>query len=308
MLSKKRKAKNLSTCVIIATRNRLPDLLTFLDSLACQTEVPDELIIVDSSEKKLTDHKKFLEVFAEKNFCNTKLVYTHTTKPGAARQRNIGARMSSEDLFYFFDDDTVLRPNYLEVMNSILRQRHDYAGGMATLEGVQPKRKSIDRFIKSIFCLQKDNAAGMFTMSGMPTHPYGLKKFMEVQVLGGCCVYRSSVFKKYWFDEKLGRYSYMEDCDLSFRVSRKHKLFFNPATQLEHRHSPRARDTTEEISVVLMRNYSYLFFKNFYSRRRLKIIFYFWTVYGLFFQALFTKNKAALKGYWRGLKKYYSEG
>ena len=296
---------NLSSAVIVPTRNRLQDMLCFLDSIKVQTIKPDELIVVDSSDTKLTDHKEFLEKFSKNVFKDVKLIYEHT-KPGLTLQRNIGASLVSSDLIYFFDDDTVLEPSYLEKMNETFVRFPRYAGGMGAVLGVPGKRRSIHRFVRRIFFLQRDNASGMFTLSGMPTHTYGTSKFKDVQVLGGCCMaYRSNVFKKHLFDEHLGRYSYMEDCDFSFRVSRTCRLFFNPEARLEHRHSPLARDKVEDNRAMFIKNYSYLFFKNFYLRNRLKVIAYVWSVLGLFVQAILIRNKAYIRGYFKGLKQYY---
>jgi len=254
----------------------------------------------------LIDYEQFTKKFSDNFFPVTKLIYKHTTKPGAARQRNIGARFSSADIFYFFDDDTVLNPDYLELINGVLQENPQYGGGMGTLQGVPPKSMTFDRFIKYTFMLQRDNASGKFTLSGMPTHTYGLPGLREVQVLGGCCAYRSSVFKQHWFDENLGRYSYMEDCDLSFWVSRKYPLFFYPKACLDHRQSLLARDTVEDNRAIYIRNYSYLFFKNFYPRNKFKIFAYWWSVLGLFVQAILVRNKAYIRGYLKGLYQYYT--
>ena len=105
--------KKLTAAVIIPTRNRLNDLLTFIDSLAAQTIKPNELIIVDSSDEPLINNAQFNKNFSEKNFPNIKLIYKHTDIPGAARQRNVGTHLSEADIFYFFDDDSVLNKDYI---------------------------------------------------------------------------------------------------------------------------------------------------------------------------------------------------
>lgn len=297
--------QKLSCAVVVATYNRLPVILDFLYSLRRQTEQPQELIIVDSSDKKLIEEPLFCELFSRVQFPVTQLIYVHTL-PGAAYQRNVGADHSTADIIHFPDDDTVLDANYLERMNMMFQRCPEYAGGMGSVKGVAPQKMNRYRLLRMLFFLQRDNARGTFTISGMPTHTYGNSGFAQVEVLGGCCMaYRGAIFKQYKFDESLGRYSYMEDCDLSYRVSRQYPLFFNPEAQLEHHHSPLARDRVEDNRAIFIRNYSYLFFKNFYSRNRFKVVAYWWSVLGLFVEALVIRDKSYLKGYWKGLYRFY---
>ena len=126
--------------------------------------------------------------------------------------------------------------------------------------------------------------------------------FKDVQVLGGCCMaYRSWVFKKHLFDEALERYAYMEDCDFSRRVSYDYPLFFNPEAKLRHLGSPVARDKVIDNRAMYIKNYRYLFFKNFYPKNKWKIVAYWWSIVGLFVQALVMWNMDYIKGYWKGL-------
>jgi hypothetical protein len=88
-------------------------------------------------------------------------------------------------------------------------------------------------------------------------------------------------------------------------VSLKGKLFFNPAAQLYHYHSPVSRDKVVANRAMFIHNYSYLFFKNFYPYNKFKVIFYSWSILGLFVEALLYRRLDYVKGYWQGLRKYY---
>jgi glucosyl-dolichyl phosphate glucuronosyltransferase len=298
--------QTITSSAIICTRNRLNDLVRMLNSLHQQTSQPDELIIIDSGDKKLINDPSFLALFNEKFFAQTQLIYKHT-KPGLTHQRNVGISCAQKDIIYFFDDDVVLDKDYLKQMNFAFLKNPQAAGGMGTITNIPNKNIDIYRFLHSFFLLQKDYASGNFTFSGMPTHVYGTSTFKPVQVLGGCCMaYRRNILKKYQFDEKLYGYAYMEDCDLSRRVSYEAPLFYNPAATLQHFNSPISRDAIQENRAMFIHNYSYLFFKNFYSRNRLKIIPYCWSIVGLFAEALLLRNKAYLQGYFQGLKRFYS--
>ena len=112
---------------------------------------------------------------------------------------------------------------------------------------------------------------------------------------------RADVARKFLFDEFLGAYSYMEDADISKRISGNYKLFYNPLAVLDHRQSPHNRDALRKNRALYLRNYTYLFFKNFYPHNKLKIIGYWWSVIGLFVEAVVGRNKLAILGYWDGL-------
>ncbi|MFC1842908.1 glycosyltransferase family 2 protein [Candidatus Dependentiae bacterium] len=297
---------SISSSVIVCTRNRPADVVNFLDSLKKQTEKPNEVIIVDSSDEEIYKNPIFFESFSSKHFPKTKLIYKHTA-PGLTYQRNIGAKAASCQVIHFFDDDVILEKNYLQQMNHVFAQNPQYAGGMGDITNIPKKKRSFNTILRNLFMLQRIYSSGKFTLSGMPKHPYGTNTFKQVEVLGGCVMaYRSWVFKKHFFDEKLKKYCYMEDCDFSRRISYEHPLFYNPKAKLKHLHSPVSRDRIEENKAMYIKNYSYLFFKNFYPKNRLKIFAYTWSILGLFAEGILYRNKAYLKGYFKGLKNFFS--
>jgi len=298
---------SISNSVVVATKDRPDDIINFLDSLNNQTTKPNEIIIVDSSDNPLWKNENFLQNFNTKKFPQIKMIYKHTN-PGLTFQRNVGIKAASCDVVHFFDDDVILGKNYLQEINKTFEQNPHYAGGMGDIQNIPHKTNSLNIFLRKLFMLQRIYANGKFTPSGMPQHTYGTSQFKNVEVLGGCLMsYRSWVFKKHLFDETLEKYSYMEDCDFSRRVSYEHPLFFNPNAKLQHLQSPLSRDKIEANRAMYVKNYSYLFFKNFYPKNKLKIIAYWWSIIGLFTEALVYRNKAALKGYYKGLKQFYRD-
>ncbi len=299
----------VSSSVILCTRNRITDVITFLQSLTQQTQFPDQLIIIDSSDRPIVELDIFSAIFNAACFTQTQLLYKHTS-PGLTYQRNVGISLATQEIIYFFDDDTILESDYLDQMNKIFAQYPEYAGGMGTVSNTPPQQDNIYRLVRNIvhavFLLQSNYASGTFKVSGIPTHAYGTHEFKRVEVLGGCCMaFRASILAKHKFDEKLIGYAFMEDCDISRRISYEFPLFYNPKARLKHNESPLARDRVIDNRAMYIKYYSYLFFKNFYSRNRFKIIAYCWSVMGLFLEALLMRNKDYLKGYCKGLKEYY---
>ncbi len=291
----------MKTSVIICTRNRLHDLSILLPTLAAQTIPPDELIIIDSSDEPLGALKEFNLLFNAQTFPKTERIYKHT-RPGLTLQRNVGITHATGDIIYFFDDDVMLRSDYLEQMNKVFAEHPEYVAGMGSIINVPPLKRGLYRAMRIFFLLPRDYASGNFTASGMPTFSYGLAIFKKIEVLGGCCMaFRARVLRAHTFDETLTRYGYMEDVDMAARVGQEGRIFFNPRAQLEHHASPLARDDICDNRAMFMRNYRYLFFKNFYPNNRFKIISYWWSIVGLFVEATLTWNWPALRGYWRGL-------
>ena len=292
----------LKTTVILCTRNRLDDILTCLGSLSEQQQEPDELIVVDSGDVPLEKKNTFQKQFSKAHFPQTSIKYMHT-KPGLTYQRNVGIEYASGDLIYFFDDDVILDKNYLREMNEAFQKNPEYSGGMGTISNVK-KGSTRYQLFRKLFLLPREHASGNFTWSGMPTHPYGTGSFKDVEVLGGCCMaFRNDAVKKHRFEELFSGYSYMEDGDIARRISYEKPLFFNPRAQLQHLESPLARDRIVDNSAMFVYNYRYLFFKNFYTRNRLKIVAHWWSLLGLFLEGALLGDWQRVRGYWRGLRK-----
>lgn len=235
-------------------------------------------------------------------------MYRHT-KPGLTYQRNFGINMSHGDVIYFFDDDVILEPTYIKEMQRVFAGHPHYGGGMGTITNLPPYQRNLNYLSRVFFLVQRNYSSGMFTSSGMPTHSYGLTAFKDIQAIGGCgFAYRASVFNKHRFDEHLIRYAYMEDCDFSKRASKDWKIFYNPYARLIHNKSPLAREKLLDFRTMFTNYYTYLFFKNFYPERKIRIIPYLWSMSGLFLESAYStvkqKNFAYVAGYWRGIFQY----
>ena len=166
----------MKASIIICTRNRLHDLITLFSSLAQQTEKPHEIIIIDSSDIQLAENGVFQNiVHALPGTC----IYKHT-KPGLTYQRNIGIACATGDIIYFFDDDVVLEPRYVEYMNAIFQKYPEYAGGMGTIKNIPAYHYSWHRMVRCFFLLQLDYASGMFILSVMLTYAYGTHELKSV--------------------------------------------------------------------------------------------------------------------------------
>lgn len=295
--------KNIKTSAIICTRNRPDDIYICLDSLKLQEQKLTEIIIVDSSDKLLKNNKKFKNYFLEQNFWGTKLIYLTSDRASLPYQRNLGVKKSSGDLIYFFDDDISAQPDYIKKLTNYFQENPQYMGGMGSF--VNPDKESLRYYIYyRFFLLHGKYNTGNFTFSGMPTYPYNSHKNQDVEVLNGCAVYKREVFQDNLFDEHLSSRAPYEDSDMSKRVSQKHKLFYYPAAKLVNRTSDIGRDESFTHHKMIIYNYSYIFFKNFYPENKLKILGYFWSLLGFYLHAIIYLDFARLRAYNRGLKEF----
>ena len=297
----------LSNSVIICTYNRQEDLARCLHSLQQQTAPPTEIIIVDATPKELQSPVAMAPLLNQERYNGAQLFYLQTQK-GLTIQRNIGIAQATGDIIYFFDDDVILEPDYLAQMQEQFQTKSHYVGGMGAVTNVPAPASNKYHLFRRLFFLQRDHADGRFTLSGMPTHAYGRTAFMNVEALGGCCMaFRRSALQKETFDEKLAHYAYMEDADMAWRVGKQGPLFYTPAARLAHMHSPISRDNIIKNRAMFMRNYRYLFFKNIYPQHPKRICAHWWSIIGLFLQAIILGHYDEIKGYMLGLKSDYHE-
>lgn len=291
---------------IICTRNRPHDIERCLTALSQQQRTYNQIIVIDSSDSPLSEQDAFREQFTDATFGETELVYAHT-RPGLPYQRNCGINHASGDIVYFFDDDAQAAPDYLLHMENTFAHHPECDGGMGEIIDM-PKQSRASYWFYRFFGLHGKRGTGDFTWAGMTKQAYGASQFRLVQSLNGCAAYRRKVFTDCLFDENLPGRAALEDADMSWRVSRNHKLFFTPAAKLSHVPSVDARESMEQFHAEHMRNYTYFFFKNVWPTGRWKIIAYGWAVIGLFVHALLKRDGAELRGYVKGLYHYIRRG
>ncbi|RJP55274.1 MAG: glycosyltransferase family 2 protein [Anaerolineaceae bacterium] len=288
--------------VIICTRNRFDDFAKTLPSIAAQTRLPDELVVVDSSdEKRLEGYLNSVELpFPARYFY---------TQPGLTLQRNHGIRESKGDLIFFFDDDVDLDVNYLAEVEKVFAddvKREIGAVGGKIVEPTSPSpRLKFERFA---FCVLRfafgvvGTHNGKFHPSGMPSHPRPNQPSGFIECLSGCCMaFRRDVFEKAAFDEHLARYGLMEDVDISKQtLDAGYKIYYQTSATLIHNESPMNRLNVQQWAEMSVVNYDYLFRKS-WAYEKWRWLFYYWALIGLF-AANFHSLKG-LKGTLAGVKR-----
>jgi len=273
--------------VIICTKDRKNDLLECIKSVCGQTLLPNDVVIIDSSEKP----ENILETRDLPNQ-EIKIRHIHTTKPGLTRQRNIGIENCQGTYLMFLDDDTVLDRDYIkEVMRIFDIYKKEKIGGVIG-RVIENDNKGIKRFLwhcnqlySTVFLLPRCGD-GKFQLSGSPTviNTHCVKEIKKIEYLQGCnMTFRREVFDEFRFDEKLpGSTSGWigEDDDVAYYTSRTHQNLYTPFAKLIHKVSPSARpDDYNKMKTVIQISH-YLFRKNLPQDSIHKFAFW-WATAGL---------------------------
>ncbi|TCP28282.1 glycosyl transferase family 2 [Tenacibaculum skagerrakense] len=104
--------------VVIPTRNRLESLKRTLVSLKNQSQLPKEIIVVDSSDDKIKEE----DINNSYTFSQLSLIHS---KPSVCLQRNIGIEKSNSEYIFLCDDDMELPENYIESISEYLNENQD---------------------------------------------------------------------------------------------------------------------------------------------------------------------------------------
>ncbi|MBK8781531.1 MAG: glycosyltransferase family 2 protein [Anaerolineales bacterium] len=291
--------------VIICTRNRFEDFKKTLPSIMMQTRLPDELIVVDSSDTQR------IETYLDSISFPFPVRYFHT-QPGLTLQRNHGIRESTGDLIFFFDDDVELDANYLAEAEKVFASDMNRKIGAVGGQVVNPYGNQmltfrlrfelvVFGFFRCFFGLV-GSGNGRFRFSGMPTHLPVLEYSKYFECLSGCCMaFRREVFEKAAFDESLALYGLMEDVDISKQtLDAGYKICYQATARLVHNESPTNRLDRQRWAEMTVTNYNYLFRKN-WARDWFRWPFYYWALLGLIVINL--HNRDALRGTLSGIKK-----
>jgi GT2 family glycosyltransferase len=223
----------LKIAFVVATKDRPAELERLLLSLAGQERKPDEVIIVDGSEKSVAG------VLDGPGLSKLKLRYSRCRPPSAARQRNRGIALVSPavDLIGFLDDDAVLAPGAMSRMMDFWETASgDIGGAQFNLINYPPI------FAGGLKRLPFVAAFGLYSGNPGDVLPSGfqvmigpVEKTVFVRWLGSLAsIWRRKIFTTEKFDEWFQGYSYLEDLDFSYRIGKRYRLAVIAGADCEH--------------------------------------------------------------------------
>jgi glycosyltransferase involved in cell wall biosynthesis len=208
--------------VVVATRNRLPELRRMLRSLESQSLHLREIIVVDGSDNPIEGD---LEEFG-----NLPIRYVRCFPPSTAKQRNEGVKKvsSNPEFIAFLDDDIVLEPEAMAAMREFWLSSSAEIGGAAFNLLNHPKPYAPK--LKSSWAAER---LGLYSRTGGKILPSGFHTMIGcVQVstrvewlTTGAVIWRSGILQGFRFDEWFRDYSYLEDLDFSLQVNKRYQLW-----------------------------------------------------------------------------------
>jgi len=223
---------------VVATKDRPKDIRTMLQSLESQSCRPNQVVIVDSGSQPMNS--------IVEEFQSLVIKYVRYDRPSASAQRNAGIEAVNEgiELIGFLDDDVVLEFGAVESILRFWRDAAEDVGGCAfnlknfkRTDMERLKHSSLARLL-GLYSPEK----GVVMPSGWQTMIGTVQETTYVQWLPStAAVWRRSVIERFRFEEYFGGYSYLEDLDFSYGVSRQYKLAVVADAAFFHYHSSAGR-------------------------------------------------------------------
>jgi GT2 family glycosyltransferase len=203
-----------------------------LESLSLQSQIPCEILVIDSSLD--TASEKLIEHFREKT--GLKVGYFRT-EPGLTKQRNFGIAHISPlaEIVHFIDDDVILSTDYIR---NVVLKFQEHKNAVAIGGAIQNLPVHRIRFLRR-FLLLDSKKEGVVLKSGINILNFVGKADREVDWVSGCSMsFRRIVFASLKFDEtRLGN-GVGEDVDMCLRAKSLGEVIWSPTIQLIHDLSP----------------------------------------------------------------------
>lgn len=226
--------------VIVPTRNRQNLLHELIENLNDWVLIPTAVIIVDSSDRPLTNIK------IDAKF-PIKIIFS--ALGSAAHQRNLGIEVALSEFhnlayLFFMDDDVRTLSDYpLRCISTFeLVANKDVVGVSGVTNENKPKRK---------LKIASKKISRLFLYSGKPSTitravvnvaPSKTELCSDAEWLIGCSAWRIKVAQKgIRFEEDFAGQSLFEDVIFSWRAKSLGRLVCNPEIKLEHFESTLAR-------------------------------------------------------------------
>jgi GT2 family glycosyltransferase len=256
---------NHSISLIVATKDRPDDLRKLLESLRRQTVELAEIVVVDASREPV---KLVIDEFPE---LTTR--YLRHWPPSAAAQRNAGIRACdpASTLIGFADDDTTFEPQaFANMLNFWKDAAPDILGTAFNIRNYPNRGNSI---LKHSVLAERlglySPKPGSVSRSGWQSINGELPETQFVDWLpSGASIFRREVFAKDVFDEYFESYSYLEDLDFSYTISRTGRLAVVADAGFSHFPSPGGRVSALQFGRFEVRNRLYFVRKHHLSLTR----------------------------------------
>lgn len=273
----------MAISVVICSFQRPQDLRNLLESLVQQTLLPQEVVIVDQSTDDRT--RRLMQEYARSPSSGIdRWIYVHQNEKSLVKARNRGIKEATGDIVSFLDDDVVPLKDYLEVISRYFQDSSigGVTGNLVVPQPLKGVKWEMRQLLSRIFLV--NSFYGRMTPSsfGYPIFEE-VKELREVELFSGHSMnFRRELVEREPSDEWFSGYSFREDVDLSYRISRHSRLVLAPEARFHHNYSPANRPDVRDLQRMAFRNYLYLFKKHRPQTLWYKLLFGY-SVFGILF-------------------------
>ena len=231
--------------VLVPTMNRLDDMMEMVDSVLAQTIPMHVFAVVDAGDTPTLEAR-----LREKlEPAGIELLY-RTSEPGTSLQRNIGLdllgpQLTDDDLVFFFDDDVLLEPNFVEeVIRCMALPMEPPVGCVLATFTQEPRPRGWQQAWFQMFQMTHQVDGNTAKLGAAGAVQWLMEPSTEVAVpvaSGGRTCYRWAAIRDERLDEFLPGYTLNEDVEYSFRVAKAWTIIHSPTVRLFHKRSPKGR-------------------------------------------------------------------
>ena len=203
-------SSELSVSAVICTRNRPVDLRRTLESLAWQSTRCAEIIVVDDSDR---ERRSETERICEAVDADVTVITKET--PGLTASRNIAIERVTGDVTIFFDDDVVLRPDYIAEMVAAFTNDPGLVGAGGSIDDDHVYGA---RWLRALLMIPGRPTGRVYRSGWSSQLPRSSTRAVE-HLIGCNMAYRTSVMKNYRFNSDFRGYALGEDLEFSHRLA-----------------------------------------------------------------------------------------
>ncbi len=214
-----------SVAVVIPTLNRHQLLAELLSDLAKQEVLPEQVIVVDSSNETFKPESNQIPI-----------TVIRSTLKSAAVQRNLGIQHLEKsnptiNFVAFLDDDVRPKPSYLKHLCQNLVENPKAVGISGLAIAVGEKLKKPSRLLRNLKLI---GGEGSLSRAAINTPVRCTEGIIEVEWLIGCSVWRFNQVNELRFEEDFSGQSVFEDVIFSIRAAKKGILLVNSHVKFDH--------------------------------------------------------------------------
>lgn len=224
--------------IVIPTYNREEDLRKCLSSILDQTIQPFEVVIIDDGDLSFESVNVLKNDFRIKdiNFIYYKKDHQIERK-GLSESKNKAIELVNSEIFFIFDDDVVLEPNFCKSIMNIWEKEKDDKNliGVGGIIKNRRKRYGFEKFYNTFFCINSKYSWDVNKIGFQIWDEEIKEPALGYYAHGGVCSYNLEKVKELKFSTFSGGRTALEDVDFCLRSKNKgYHFIIEPNAELYH--------------------------------------------------------------------------